>query len=105
MAALTAQAVAARNACNNHPLLVNVAVSVDIAPAIQHVGQVFNQQNHQAAERCVEVQVTQDPPAAVASQVDWQGSSAGLPATDARIPASSLWVAATRTFPLAAPAL
>ena len=105
MAALTAQAVAARNACNNHPLLVNVAVSVDIAPAIQHVGQVFNQQNHQAAGRCVEVQVTQDPPAAVASQVDGQGSSAGLPAIDAWIPDSSLWVDAARTFPLGAEAV
>jgi hypothetical protein len=105
MAALSAQAVVARNSCNNHPLLVNVAVTPDLAPAIQHVGQVFNEQNHQAAGRCVEVQVNQDAPAAVASQVDGQASSAGQPAIDAWIPDSSLWVDAARTFPLGAQAV
>jgi hypothetical protein len=105
MAALAAQAVVARNSCNAHPLLVNVAVSVDIAPAIQHVGRVFNQQNHQADGRCVEVQITQDQPAAVASQVDGQAPRAGLPAIDAWIPDSSLWVDVARAFPLGAQAV
>jgi Ca-activated chloride channel homolog len=102
MAALAAQAVVARASCNDHPLVVNVAVSPDIAPAIQHVGRAFNQQNHQAAGQCVEVQVTQDEPAAVASDVDGQGSGAGLPAIDAWIPDSSLWVDVARAFPLGA---
>jgi hypothetical protein len=105
MAGLSAQAVVARNTCNNHPLLVNVAVSVDIAPAIQRVGRVFNQQNHQAAGRCVEVQVTQEAPAAVASDVDGQASGAGLPAIDAWIPDSSLWVDVARIFPVGARAI
>jgi Bacterial extracellular solute-binding protein len=105
MATLTAQAVVARNTCNNHPLVVNVAVSPDIAPAIQHVGRVFNQQSHQAAGRCVEVQITQAEPAAVASQVDGQASTAGLPAVTAWIPDSSLWVDVARTFPLGAQAV
>jgi len=105
MAVLTAQAVVARNTCNNHPLVVNVAVSPDITAAIQHVGRVFNQQNHQVAGRCVEVQVSQEAPAAVASEVDGQAASAGLPAVDAWIPDSSLWVDVARTFPLGAQAV
>jgi Ca-activated chloride channel family protein len=105
MAAFAAQAVVARTSCNQHPLLVNVAVSPDIAPAIQHVGRVFNQQNHQAAGQCVEVQITQAQPAAVASQVDGQASRAGLPAVDAWIPDSSLWVDVARAFPLGAQAV
>ena len=105
MAGLAAQAVVARNTCNNHPLVVNVAVSPDIAAAIQHVGRVFNQENHQAAGRCVEVQVSQEAPAAVASEVDGQASNAGLPAVDAWIPDSSLWVDVARTFPLGAQAV
>ena len=97
MAALAAQAVVARSSCNEHPLLVNVAVSLDIAPAMQHVGRAFNQQDHQVAGRCVEVQITQEAPAAVASEVDGQASSPGLPAADAWIPDSSLWVDQART--------
>jgi Ca-activated chloride channel family protein len=102
MATLTAQAVMARTSCNDHPLVVNVAVSNDIAPAIERVGQQFNRQNHQADGRCVEVEVTQEDPAAVAAVVDGQGSSAGLPATDAWIPDSSLWVDVARAYPLGA---
>jgi extracellular solute-binding protein len=105
MAALTAQAVVARSTCNNHPLVVNVAVSPDIVAAVQHVGRVFNQEAHQAAGRCVEVQVSQESPAAVASEVDGQASNAGLPAVDAWIPDSSLWVDVARTFPLGAQAV
>jgi Ca-activated chloride channel homolog len=102
MGTLTAQAVMARTSCNDHPLLVNVAVSEDIAPAIQRVGQLFNRQNHQADGRCVEVQITPEDPASVASVVDGQGSSDGLPAADAWIPDSSLWVDVVHEFPLGA---
>ena len=105
MATLAAQAVVARTSCNQHPLLVNVAVSPDIAPAIQHVGRVFNQQNPHAAGQCVEVQITQAQPAAVASQVDGQASRAGLPAIDAWIPDSRLWIDVARAFPLGAQAV
>jgi hypothetical protein len=102
MATLAAQAVVARRSCNNHPLLVNVAVSTDISPAIQRVGQLFNRENHQADGRCVEVQVTEAAPAAVAAQIDGQGSSHGLPAVDAWIPDSTLWIDVARAFPLGA---
>lgn len=102
MAGLTTQAVMARTSCNDHPLLVNVAVSEDLAPAIQRVGQLFNRQNHVAAGRCVEVQVTPQDPAAEAAVVDGQASSGGLPAADAWIPDSSLWVDVARSYPLGA---
>jgi hypothetical protein len=99
MGTLTAQAVMARTSCNDHPLMVNVAVSDDIAPAIKPVGQQFNRENHRADGRCVEVKITPADPAAVASEVDGQASSAGLPVTDAWIPDSSLWVDVARAYP------
>jgi Ca-activated chloride channel homolog len=102
MAGLSAQAVMARTSCNDHPLAVNVAVSPDLAPAIQRVGQLFNRQHHQADGRCTVVRVTQEDPAEVASAVDGQASSAGLPAADAWIPDSSLWVDVARAYPLGA---
>jgi hypothetical protein len=99
MGTLTAQAVMARTSCNDHPLVVNVAVSDDIFPAIKPVGQQFNRENHRADGRCVDVKVTAEDPAAVASEVDGQASSAGAPATDAWIPDSSLWVDVVRAYP------
>jgi hypothetical protein len=102
MVTLTAQAVVARASCNDHPLLVNVAVSNDMTPAVQQVAQLFNRQNHEAGGRCVEVQVTQEQPASVAATVEGQASTNGLPAADAWIPDSSLWVDIARGFPLGA---
>jgi Ca-activated chloride channel family protein len=102
MGGLTAQAVMARTNCNNHPLVLNVAVSEDIAPAIQRVGQQFNRQSHVAAGRCVVAQITPEDPATVASVVDGQAPSGGLPAEDAWIPDSSLWVDVARSYPLGA---
>jgi Ca-activated chloride channel homolog len=102
MATLAAQAVVARSSCNDHPLQVNVAVSDDIAPAVQSVAQLFNRQNHQAAGRCVKVKVTREEPAAEAAALDGASASGGLPAADAWIPDSTLWVDAASTFPLGA---
>jgi Ca-activated chloride channel family protein len=102
MGGLTAQAVMARTNCNNHPLVVNVAVSEDIAPAVQRVGQLFNRQDHVADGRCAVAEITPEDPATVASVVDGQASSGGLPAADAWIPDSSLWVDVARSYPLGA---
>jgi Bacterial extracellular solute-binding protein len=102
MVTLTAQAVVARTSCNDHPLLVNVAVSEDITPAVEQVAQLFNRQTHEAAGQCVEVQVTQEQPAEAAATVEGQASTDGLPAADAWIPDSSLWVDIARGFPLGA---
>ncbi len=102
MGGLTAQAVMARTNCNNHPLVVNVAVSEDIAPAIQRVGQLFNRQDHVADGRCAVAEITPADPATEASVVDGQASSGGLPAADAWIPDSSLWVDVARSYPVGA---
>ena len=102
MAGLTAQAVMARTNCNDRPLVLNVAVSPDIAPAIQRVGQLFNKQSHVADGRCVITQISPEDPASVASVVDGQATSGGLPTSDAWIPDSSLWVDVARAYPLGA---
>ncbi len=102
MGGLTAQAVMARTNCNDRPLVLNVAVSPDVAPAIQKVGQLFNRQSHVADGRCVVAQVTPEDPATVASVVDGQASAGGLPTADSWIPDSSLWVDVARSYPLGA---
>jgi hypothetical protein len=102
MAGLAAQAVVARSTCDNHPLTVNVAVSDEIAPAAASVAQLFNRQDHQAAGQCVEAKITAEDPAGVAAAVDGAASNERLPAPDAWIPDSSLWINVVRTLPLGA---
>ncbi|HXB46529.1 MAG TPA: substrate-binding domain-containing protein [Streptosporangiaceae bacterium] len=102
MITLTAKAVITRADCSSAPVLVNVAVSADIAPAIQTIARGFNNQNITAAGHCVEVQVTEGASAAETSQIDGQAALSGLPAIDAWIPDSSLWVDVARSYPLGA---
>ena len=102
MVGLSAQAIAAHSACTNKPLLLNVAVSLDLAPAIEHVAQDFNRQEHIAGGRCTQVQVTEASSAVTAGRIDGQDSKNGMPSVDAWIPDSSLWVDVARTFPLGA---
>src|ERR1700740_2065911 len=70
MITLTAKAVITRANCSSSPVLVNVAVSADITPAIQKVANAFNNQNITAAGHCVDVQVTEGDSVAEASQID-----------------------------------
>jgi len=102
MVTLTAKAVITRADCSQRPTLVNVAVSSDIAPAIQTVARGFNNQNISAGGHCVQVQVTEGNSASQASQIDGQSGLGGLPSVDAWIPDSSLWVDVARSFPLGA---
>ena len=102
MAGLAAQAVVARSTCDNHPLTVNVAVSDEIAPAAASVAQLFNRQDHQAAGQCVEAKITAEDPAGVAAAIDGTASNESLPAPDAWIPDSTLWINVVRTLPLGA---
>jgi hypothetical protein len=105
MIAMSAQAIAAHASCTNNPVLLNVAVSTDLAPAVERVAQNFNQQEHTARGRCAQVQVTEEQSSAVASRIDGQASSTGMPSVDAWIPASSLWVDVARSLPLGAQAV
>jgi hypothetical protein len=102
MAGLTAKAVINRASCSNRPLLVNLAASFDISPAIQTVARTFNKQNDSADGQCVEVEVTPGQPSAVAAQIDGQDSLHGLAAVDAWIPDSGLWVDVARSYPVGA---
>ena len=102
MVTLTARAVITRADCSDTPVLVNVAVSYDIAPAIETVARAFNNQNFTTSGRCVEVQVTEGDSATQANQIDGQAALGGLPNIDAWIPDSSLWVDVARSYPLGA---
>ena len=102
MVTLAAQANSARRSCSGRPLTASVAVSPEIAPAVKTVALFFNRQRHLVAGHCAEVQVTAATPAAVAAQVEGQGPAKGLPAVDAWIPDSSLWVDVARGFPMGA---
>jgi hypothetical protein len=73
MTALGSQTLLASTTCQRSPVLVNVAVSDDIAPAIQRVARYFDRLHRLVGTRCAEIQVTEDQPAAAAAMID--GSS------------------------------
>lgn len=102
MTALGSQAILASTTCGRHPVLVNIAASDDIGPAIQRVARYFNRLHRLVDGRCAEVQVTEDQPATAAAMVDGRESLHGLPAIDAWIPDSSLWIELARSFPVGA---
>jgi Ca-activated chloride channel family protein len=102
MITMTAKAVITRASCSQTPVLINVAASNDIAPAIQAVARAFNNENFTVAGRCAEVQVTDGDSAAEAGQIDGQASLQGTTPVDAWIPDSSLWVDVARTYPIGA---
>jgi hypothetical protein len=102
MATLTTQAIMASVSCGRNPLLVNVAASDDIAPAIQQVGRYFNRLHRLLDRRCVEVHVSEVQPATAAALVDGKAPPRGRPAIDAWIPDSSLWVDVARSLPVGA---
>jgi ABC-type molybdate transport system substrate-binding protein len=102
MIGLSARAVVARSSCSSDPVVVNVAVSYDIAPAIDSIARAFNTQHQTVDGRCVQVQVTQGQPSAVAAQIDGQASLHGLSPVDAWIPDSTLWIDLARNYPTGA---
>jgi hypothetical protein len=63
MATLSTRAILASVPCGRDPVLASIAVSDDIAPAIQRVSQYFNRLHRHLGKRCAEVQVTEDQPA------------------------------------------
>jgi len=102
MISLTAEAVISRASCSQRPVVINVAASADLAPAVQTVARAFNGQNFIADGRCAEVQVTEGDSAAEAGQIDGQASLPGTTPIDAWIPDSSLWVDVARSYPVGA---
>lgn len=96
----TAQ-VLARYSCSRNQVVLNIAVSPDIAPAITTVVNYFNRRQMQADGRCVSVSVNAEKPALAAGQIDGQRPRPH-PGIDAWIPDSSLWVEQARSLPVGA---
>jgi len=93
--------IIAQVSCSSNEVVLNVAVSTDIAPAIQRIADSFNSQQRRADGRCVSVSVDSESPAMAAAQVDGQ-RPAPDPGIDSWIPDSSLWVGQARQLPLGA---
>lgn len=99
MIGLSAQAVVSRASCSNNPIVLNIAVSPDITPAMQEVARGFTNQRHTYASRCIEVHVKSAESSAVAGQIDGQAPLPSLGGIDAWIPDSSLWVQVASSYP------
>ena len=91
--------IVGRYSCSNSQVVLNVAVSSDIAPAIIKIADYFNSRQLQADGQCVSVYVNTEAPAQAAAQIDGQRPSPNPP-IDAWIPDSSLWVDQARSLPL-----
>jgi len=102
MLTLTARAVITQADCSQKPVVVNVAASTDIAPAVQAAARAFNSQNFTADGRCAEIEVTGGDTTAEAGQIDGQAALSGATPIDAWIPDSSLWVDVARSYPIGA---
>ncbi len=96
----TAQIVG-RYSCSSNEIVLNVAVSPDIAPAVTRVADYFNRRQLKADGRCVSVSVNTEAPALAAGQIDGQRPRPH-PAIDAWIPDSSLWIDQARGYALGA---
>jgi Bacterial extracellular solute-binding protein len=74
--------------CSMHPVVVRVAVSGEIEPAIQRLGRFFNGEHQLVGGRCAQVTVRAASPAGVAGALA-RGGGSGV---DAWIPDSALWL-------------
>jgi len=99
LVALGARTISARATCTGQTTTAQVAVSGEIAPAIQRLATYFNSQHRQFDGRCAAVTVRTVPAATVAT-----GLAAGKlrRAVNAWIPDSPLWVDVARATPAAA---
>lgn len=93
--------IVGRYTCSRNQIVLNVAVSPDIAPAITKIANYFNRGQRVTDGRCVSVSVDTETPAIAAGQVDGQRARPH-PGIDAWIPDSSLWVDQARSLPVGA---
>jgi Ca-activated chloride channel homolog len=99
---LGSRVVLSNVACNNHPVLVHVAVSSEMAPAAQRLSQVFNDQHNDVRGHCAKVVVDAASAASVAGDLSRGAAGSGQTAIDAWIPDSQMWVEAARQSPAGA---
>jgi hypothetical protein len=98
LVAFGAEAVVSRASCTAHPVVVNLAASEDIAPAITHVAKYFNAEHNNVSGQCAVVHVSSEQSYAAAAQL----STGGRPGFDAWVPDSTLWVDVARSSPVGA---
>jgi hypothetical protein len=98
LVAFGAEAVVSRASCTDHPVVVSLAASPDIAPAASHVAKFFNAEHNNVQGHCAVVHVTSVQSATAATEISGN-KSATSPAYDAWIPDSSLWVNVAHSFP------
>jgi hypothetical protein len=102
LVAFGAEAVVSRASCTDHPVVVNLAASPDIAPAVSHVAKYFNAEHNNVQGHCAVVHVTSAQSSVAATRIAGTSSAAGRAAFDAWIPDSSLWVSVARSSPAGA---
>ena len=99
LVALGARTISAHATCTGQTTTAQVAVSGEIAPAVQRLATFFNSEHRQVDGRCAAVTVHTVPAATVATEL---ATGKPQPAVDAWIPDSSLWVDVARATPAAA---
>ncbi len=62
------RAVLVRALCQQNPIRLHVAAALDVAPAVQRIGQYFNDLDRDVGGHCAQVEVTEDSPDAVAAR-------------------------------------
>ncbi|HKB31822.1 MAG TPA: substrate-binding domain-containing protein [Streptosporangiaceae bacterium] len=90
------RAVLVRALCEQGPVRLHVAASLDIAPAVQQIGKYFNDLNRDVGGHCAQVEVTEDAPGRVAAELSGMGTITGESPIDAWVPDSSLWLNVVR---------
>src|SRR5881392_2721414 len=95
---LVARDVTSWARCRAHPVVVRVAVSGEIEPAIQRLGRFFNSEHQLVRGRCAQVTVRAASPAGVTAALA-RGAGSGV---DAWIPDSTLWLDIARSSAAAA---
>lgn len=93
---LGARSFVSHDACTAHPVVVNVAVSSELGPAVRHLGRIFNRQRRMVSGRCAQVTVSTESPATVAAQLAGAPHGRHLPPVSAWIPDSGLWAGLAR---------
>lgn len=99
LVAFGAEAVVSRASCTDHPVVVKLAASPDIAPAISHVAKYFNAEHNNVQGHCAVVRVSNVQSSVAATEI---AKSASSPAFNAWVPDSSLWANVARSFPVGA---
>jgi hypothetical protein len=98
LGALAARDVMSSARCSAHPVVVRLAVSGEIEPAVQRLGRFFNSEHQLVSGRCAQVTVRAASPAGVTAALA-RGGGSGV---DAWIPDSTLWLGVAGSSPAAA---